>query len=101
MLPLFDALKRFVLSSQILHVDATSVAMLDPGAGKSKRTYVWAYARGAFDAVPGVVYDFSVGRGALYLIAFPGAEGSVNVRWRGMSRRGWTCRQAIAKPLWG
>jgi len=29
--------------------------MLDPGAGETKRVYVWAYARDAFDALP----DFS------------------------------------------
>jgi transposase len=83
LLPLFDAHKRFVLSSQVLHVDETPVAMLDPGAGKTKRAYVWAYARGAFDAVPGVVYDFCVGRGAQYPIAFLGADGDERGRWRG------------------
>ncbi|GAB3768818.1 hypothetical protein GCM10028796_32970 [Ramlibacter monticola] len=30
-------------------------AMLDPGAGKTKRAYVWAYARGEFDPTPAVV----------------------------------------------
>ena len=83
LLPLFDAHKRFVLSSQVLHVDETPVAMLDPGAGKTKRAYVWAYARGAFDAVPGVVYDFCVGRGAQYPTAFLGGDGDERSRWRG------------------
>jgi transposase len=46
------------------------VNMLDPGAGKTKRAYVWGYARGAFDPLPGVAYDFCVGRGAQYPIAF-------------------------------
>ena len=83
LLPLFDAHKRFVLSSQVLHVDETPVAMLDPGAGKTKRAYIWAYARGAFDAVPGVVYDFCVGRGAQYPIAFLSADGDEHGHWRG------------------
>ena len=39
--------------------EQTPVAMLDPGAGKTKRAYVWAYARGAFDPYPDVIYDFS------------------------------------------
>ncbi|RYF51572.1 MAG: hypothetical protein EOO38_02870 [Cytophagaceae bacterium] len=73
--PLFVAQKRFVLSSRVLHADETPVAMLDPGAGKTRRAYVWAYARGAFDAAPGVVYDFCLGRGAHYPIAFLGAAG--------------------------
>ena len=52
--PLYEAHKRFVLTAAVLHVDETPVAMLDPGAGQTKRAYVWGYARGAFDAVPGV-----------------------------------------------
>lgn len=83
--PLFVAQKRFVLSAKVLHADETPVAMLDPGAGKTKRAYVWAYARGAFDAVPGVVYDFCLGRGAQYPIAFLGAEDDPNggLGWSG------------------
>lgn len=54
MIPLFDAYRRFVLSSQVRHVDETPVSMLDSGAGKTKRVYVWAYAKGAFDEVPRV-----------------------------------------------
>jgi hypothetical protein len=48
-------ISRFV--DHLLHADETPVAMLDPGAGKTKKAYVWAYARGAFDPTPGVVYD--------------------------------------------
>ena len=40
--------------------------MLDPGGGKTKKAYMWAYARGAFEAAPGVVYDFCAGRGGKY-----------------------------------
>ena len=40
--------------------------MLDPGAGKTKKGYMWAYARGGFDPDPGVVYDFCLGRGGKY-----------------------------------
>jgi transposase len=68
--PLFDAHREFVLGSQVLHADETPVEMLDPGAGKTKKAYVWAYARGGFDASPGVAYDFCVGRGAKYPMAF-------------------------------
>ena len=70
--PLYDVHKRFVLASAVLHADETPVAMLDPGAGKTKKAYVWAYARGAFDPTPGVVYDFCLGRGAQYPIRFLG-----------------------------
>ena len=68
--PLFDVHREFVLGSQVLHADETPVDMLDPGAGKTKKAYVWAYARGGFDASPGVAYDFCVGRGAKYPTAF-------------------------------
>ncbi len=68
--PLFDAHKAFVLGAQVLHADETPVAMLDPGAGKTKRAYLWAYARGGLEAVPGVAYDFCVSRAARHPAAF-------------------------------
>lgn len=40
--------------------------MLSPGTGKAKRAYVSAYARGAFDAVLGAIYDFRMGRAARF-----------------------------------
>ncbi len=83
--PLYDAHKHFVLGVRVLHADETPVAMLDPGAGKTKKAYVWAYARGAFDPTPGVVYDFCLGRGAQYPVAFLGGTTDVGDqrRWRG------------------
>jgi transposase len=74
--PLFEALREFVLSAPVLHADETPVAMLDPGAGKTRKAYVWAYARGAFDPIPAVVYDFAPGRAARHPIEFLG-------RWSG------------------
>jgi transposase len=73
MQPLFEAHKRFVLSSSVLHADETPVSMLDPGAGKTKRAYIWAYARGELDAQRGVIYEFCLGRGSQYPVAFLGA----------------------------
>jgi transposase len=73
MVPLFEAQKRFVLSCPVLHADETPVSMLDPGAGKTKRAYIWAYARGEFDAQQGVIYEFCLGRGSQYPVAFLGA----------------------------
>lgn len=81
--PLWQAHKRFVLEAGVLHADETPVAMLDPGAGKTKRAYVWAYARGAFDATPAVIYDFCAGRGAQYPRAFLGDGGQDGRSWRG------------------
>ena len=70
LLPLYEAHRAFVLSTHVLHADETPVNLLDPGAGKTKKAYVWAYARGAFDATPGVAYDFCTGRGAKYPAEF-------------------------------
>ena len=66
LMPLYDAHRAFVLGSRVLHADETTVKLLDPGAGKTKTAYMWAYARGVFDAEPGVVYDFCTGRGSQY-----------------------------------
>lgn len=51
----------------------------------TKRAYVWAYARGAFDPQPGVVYEFCLGRGAQYPIAFlQGGDGfGAHTPWSG------------------
>jgi transposase len=68
--PLYDAHRAFVLGAQVLHADETPVRMLDPGAGKTTKAYVWAYARGEHDPASGVIYDFCTGRGAKYPMAF-------------------------------
>jgi transposase len=82
--PLYDVHKRFVLGCRVLHADETTVALLDPGAGKTKRAYVWAYARSHHDPTPGVVYDFCLGRGAQYPLAFlAGDERAGQRRWAG------------------
>jgi len=70
LMPLFEAHKDFVLGSRVLHGDETTVGLLDPGAGKTKTAYMWAYARGVFDPYPGVVYDFCTGRGGQFPFQF-------------------------------
>ena len=82
--PLYEAHKRFILSCQVLHADETPVALLDPGAGKTRRAYVWAYARSWHDAVPGVIYEFCRGRGAQYPVAFLAGDDKLGERrWSG------------------
>ncbi len=70
--PLYEAHKRFVLNCPVVHADETPVAMLDPGAGKTKRAYIWACARGELDAQRGVIYEFCLGRGSQHPVAFLG-----------------------------
>ena len=66
LMPLYEAHRAFVLGAAVLHADEIPVRMLDPGAGKTVKAYVWAYARGEHDAMPGVIYDFCRGRGSRY-----------------------------------
>ena len=61
--PLYAAHKRFVLGPQVLHADEMPVAMLNPGAGKTRRAYSWACACSEFDVQAGVIWAFCLGRG--------------------------------------
>ncbi len=70
LLPLYEAHRDFVLGSRVVHADETPIGMLDPGGGKTKKATMWAYARGAFEVEPGVIYDFCAGRGGQYPHAF-------------------------------
>ena len=57
-MPLYDAHRAFVLRSRIVHADETPISLLDPGAGKTKKAYMWAYARGVYEAAgdaPGAI----------------------------------------------
>lgn len=68
--PLYEVHKAFVLACAVLHADETPAAMLAPGAGKTKKAYVWGYARSEFDPRPGVIDEFCAGRGGKYPVAF-------------------------------
>ena len=50
--------------------------MLDPGAGKTHRAYLWSYSIGAFEPVKAVVYDFAESRAGKHAQEFLGS-------WRG------------------
>ena len=60
--PLVDALKADILKHSVVHADETPVQMLKPGSGKTHRSYLWAYAAGAFENTRAVVYDFCESR---------------------------------------
>ena len=74
--PLVDALKAGMLAHPVLHADETPVAMLDPGAGKTHRAYLWSYSIGAFEPIKAVVYDCAESRAGLHARDFLGD-------WRG------------------
>jgi len=73
--PLFEAHRRFIPGCWVLHADETPMPLLDPGSGKTKKAYIWAWARSHHDPHPGVVYEFCLGRGAQYPVAFLGGKG--------------------------
>jgi len=83
--PLYEAHRRFILSCRVLHADETPVPLLNPGSGKTKKAYIWAWARSHHDPHPGVIYEFCLGRSAQYPAAFLGGKGppSLEPPWNG------------------
>ena len=70
--PLVEALKKCLLGCKVLHADETPVQMLDPGAGKTKRAYIWSYCTTVYDPIQGVVYDFAESRAGQHAKDFLG-----------------------------
>ncbi|TDR30251.1 IS66 family transposase [Hydromonas duriensis] len=61
--PLIDRLAELMLERQILHADETPIRQLDPGSGKTKRAYLWAYRTADFtDEPPIVLFDYQNSR---------------------------------------
>jgi transposase len=61
--PLADRLALWLRSRSVLHADETPVRQLDPGAGKTKRAYLWAYrTNGLHTGPPIVVFDYQTSR---------------------------------------
>ena len=79
--PLVDAMRSELLAHSVLHADETPVAMLDPGAGKTHRAYLWTYCSTAWSASKLVVFDFAEGRAGRYPAQFLGHPG--DNAWRG------------------
>lgn len=67
--PLVDALRSELLASPVLHADETPVALLDPGAGKTQRAYLFAYATATGES-PIVVFDFCGSRSGKHAARF-------------------------------
>ena len=61
--PLTDRLMWHLLQGDTLHADETPMPQLDPGKGKTKKAYLWAYR--SKDLQPGpriIVFDYRGGR---------------------------------------
>jgi transposase len=72
--PLVDALRARLLTADVLHADETPVAQLDPGAGKTKRAYLFAYRSPG--PHPIVIFDYCPSRAGRHAADFLGT-------WRG------------------
>jgi transposase len=75
--PLVDRLIWHLLQGNTLHADETPVAQLDPGKGKTRKAYLWAYRSN--DLAPGpriIVFDYQPGRSGAHARQFLGL-------WRG------------------
>lgn len=72
--PLVDRLTWHLLQGNSLHADETPVAQLDPGQGKTRKAYLWAYRSN--DLAPGphiIVFDYQPGRSGAHARQFLGA----------------------------
>lgn len=69
--PLADRLAELLRQQACLHADETPVRQLDPGSGKTKHAYLWAYRSGVHDAGPPiVVFDYQTSRAGAHARAF-------------------------------
>ena len=68
--PLVDALRARLLTAEVLHADETPVAQLDPGAGKTKRAYLFAYRN--TDGPPIIVFNYGASRAGKHAADFLG-----------------------------
>lgn len=69
--PLVDRLTELLKQGTVLHADETPVQQLDPGTGKTKRAYLWAYRSNDLDPGPRiVVFDYQTSRAGKHAQAF-------------------------------
>ena len=65
--PVVDRLAELLLQGQVLHADETPVQQLDPGQGKTKRAYMWAYRSNDLEGAPRiVVFDYQTSRSGVH-----------------------------------
>ncbi|SHN45033.1 Transposase [Duganella sacchari] len=69
--PLSDRLAVLLRQRSCLHADETPVRQLDPGQGKTRHAYLWAYRSNALDEGPPIiVFDYQTGRAGAHARAF-------------------------------
>ncbi len=69
--PLSERLAELLRQRPCLHADETPVRQLDPGQGKTRQAYLWAYRSNQFDKGPPIiVFDYQTGRAGAHARAF-------------------------------
>jgi transposase len=69
--PLSDRLAALLRERPCLHADETPVRQLDPGQGKTRHAYLWAYRSNALEQGPSIiVFDYQTGRAGAHARAF-------------------------------
>ena len=73
--PLAERLTWHLLQGNTLHADETPVAQLDPGNGKTRKAYLWAYRSNDLQKEQPrlIVFDYQKGRSGEYVRQFLGA----------------------------
>jgi len=75
--PLSNRLAELLLARNVLHADETPVPQLDPGNGKTRKAYLWAYRSNDLEHGPPIlVFDYQPGRQGVHARHFLGD-------WRG------------------
>jgi transposase len=65
--PLVDRLTVLLRERSVLHADETPVPQLDPGKGKTRKAYLWAYRSNDLEPGPPIlVFDYQPGRHGLH-----------------------------------
>ena len=63
LLPIYEHLKDQLLSGRVIHADETPIRQLDPGKGKTHKSYLWAYRSNTLDEGPPIIlFDYQAGR---------------------------------------
>ena len=96
--PLANRLAELLRQHDCLHADETPVRQLDPGSGKTRHAYLWAYRSGVHDdGPPIVVFDYQTSRAGAHARAF--LHG-----WRGHlmvdDYAGYKACSPTARPNW-
>ena len=69
--PLADRLAGLLRERSCLHADETPARQLDPGSGKTRHAYLWAYRSNGLDDGPTmVVFDYQTSRAGAHARAF-------------------------------